>query len=277
MLSCHTGRARQPGGGGRRSQVGAAGAIAVVLLCGLPLAAQPSVPPATGAVIPIQGVINDIVRDSIERRLQEAVGQGVTTIIFEMDTPGGQVTSALDIFRLIARFEGRTVAWVNPEAYSAGALISVACDEIWMSPSSSFGDCAPIILGMSELGETERAKAESPILQKFRAAAARHGYDQALSRAMVTVDEEVWWVEQVETGERRFVTAEEKDRLIPAPAAPGTDQAEAGESSAEPETAPSTRPHKPAWKLVESYVDADSGKEFPVPQPVDGADTLLTR
>jgi len=236
--------------------------LAAIGLAGL-AASTPAAPAADrGAVIPIRGVIDDILRDSIERRLRDAVAERATTIIFEMDTPGGLVTSALDIFRIIERFEGRTVAWVNPEAYSAGALISVACDEIWMSPSSSLGDCAPIIMGMSEMGETERAKAESPILQKFRAAAARHGYDQALSRAMVTVGEEVWWVENTTTGERRFVTAEEKDKLL-------------GSATSAPATAPSSQPVG-QWKLVETYVDPDSEVEFPITQPVDRADTLLT-
>ncbi|MCK4341212.1 MAG: hypothetical protein KAY37_05750 [Phycisphaerae bacterium] len=249
-------RARKRGWGG--IGLGLGGVLAVGLLLSGPLAAQSPSASSKGAVIPIRGIIDDIMRDSIERRLDEARQAGATTIIFEMDTPGGMVSSALDIFRIIERHDGRTVAWVNPEAYSAGALISVACDEIWMSPSSSIGDCAPIVMaptgGVQELGETERAKAESPILQKFRDAAARNGYNQALSRAMVAVGEEVWWLEKVDDGtQRRFVSGEEKQKLI--------DEVEEDERE---------------WKLVESYVEADSGRDYPVAQPVDRADTLLT-
>ena len=40
--------------------------------------------------------------------------------------------------------------------------------------------------GLESLGKTERAKAESPILQEFRDSAARNGYDPLLARAMVT-------------------------------------------------------------------------------------------
>lgn len=213
---------------------------------------------AKGAIIPIRGVIDDVMRDSIERRIEEAQDAGVATLIFEMDTPGGVVTSALDIFRLIERADARTVAWVNPEAYSAGALISVACDEIWMSTGAAIGDCAPIAYapgaGVQELGAAERAKAESPILQKFRDAAARNGYDQALSRAMVTVGEEVWWLQRVDDpDDRRFVTGEEKVKLI--------DEVEDDERN---------------WQLVESFTNAVTGDEYPVSQPVDAADTLLT-
>ena len=236
----------------------AAGTLVVGALAVLMLGGTSSAPAPRGAVIPIRGDIDDIMRDSIERRLTEAAAAGVATVIFEMDTNGGLVSSALDIFRLIERTEAHTVAWVNPKAYSAGALISVSCDEIWMSPSSSIGDCAPIVMaptgGVMELGEAERAKAESPILQKFRDAAARNGYDQALSRAMVSVGEEVWWLERVDdAGVRRFVSAAEKAKLI--------DEVEASERE---------------WKLVEQFVDEATGKDYPVVQPVDRADTLLT-
>ncbi len=219
-------------------------------------------PPARprGAVIPINGTIDDIMRDSIERRLREALDAGATTIIFEMDTPGGLVSSALDICRLIKNVPSniRTVAWVNPQAYSAGAMISVACREIWMSPSSSIGDCAPIMVvplgGVQELGGAERAKAESPILQEFRDSAARNGYDPLLSRAMVVVGEEVWWIERPgDTPERRFVVTEEKKKLID-------------------EVAPEQR----EWRLVESYTEPVTGKVIPLAQPVDRADELLT-
>lgn len=247
---------------GLRREVARGLALGAVLALGLDTARAGE----KAAVIPIHGAIDPILKDSIDRRINEARDAGATTLIFEMNTPGGRVDAAFDIFLLIERFEGRTVAWVNPQAYSAGALISVACDEIWMSPGSSIGDCAPIILGPAgpqSLGETERAKAESPILQKFRTAAARNGYSHALSRAMVTLGEEVWWIENTETGQRRFVSADEKAKLIPA--------------SAGTATRPATRPaDQPAWKLVESYVDAETGREFPIEQPINRDDTLLT-
>ena len=216
------------------------------------------------AVIPIHGTIDAILKDSVERRMSEARAEGATTLIFEMDTPGGELGAAFDIFQLIERSESHTIAWVNPMAYSAGALISVACNEIWMSPGSSIGDCAPILLGPGgpqSLGETERAKVESPLLQKFRTAAARNGYSQALSRAMVTLGEEVWWVKNTETGEQRFVSPKDKAKLIP--------------DSAESETQPATTTSSP-WKLVKSYSDAETGEDFPIEQPVNREDMLLT-
>jgi membrane-bound serine protease (ClpP class) len=224
------------------------------------LSAQETQPASKAVVIPIEGVIDDVLRRSIERRLDEARADGVDLVVFEMDTPGGLVTSALDISKLIKKLpdEGiRTVAWVNDEAYSAGALISVAAQQILMSSSASIGDCAPIMVspvgGMTELGETERAKAESPILQEFRDSAIRNDYDPLLCRAMVSVGVEVWWIEHIETGERKFVDADKKNELI------NDENAEQRE-----------------WRVVETYTDPRTGKDVPAKVPTDQEGELLT-
>lgn len=241
----------------RRPWSAACGVLALALVAVLPLGAQTTRPDALAVVVPIRGEINRVMRDSLTRRLDEARAAGAHTVIFEMDTPGGRLDAAFDIFSLIERFDGHTVAWVNDQAYSAGALISAACDEIWMTPASSIGDCAPILLspmGPAELDETNRAKVESPILQKFRDAAARKGYNQLLSRAMVTLGTEVWWLERTsDPTERRFVDAAEKTRVF--------DEVPEDER---------------AWRLVASFVDPVSGNDYPVDQPIVGKDMLLT-
>lgn len=234
--------------------------LALCSLGALPTSAQPATQAnARGAIIPISGTINDVVRDSIQRRIDAARNDGANVLIFEMDTPGGLVSSALDICRIIKSQPDhiRTVAWVNPDAYSAGAMISVACNEIWMSPSSSVGDCAPIMVvpggGVQELGEAERAKAESPILQEFRDSAVRNGYDLLLSRAMVAVGTEVWWIEKIDGDERRFINSDEKKTLI--------------------DDVPD---EEREWRLVGTATRPDTGEAIPVRQPVDRADELLT-
>ncbi len=52
---------------------------------------------ARGAIIPITDVISDVTTESIERRVEEALDDGAGVIIFVLVTPGGQVSSALDI------------------------------------------------------------------------------------------------------------------------------------------------------------------------------------
>lgn len=225
--------------------------LGALLLVAAPLVAESPERSRMAAVVPIHGEINDVLKRSIERRVAKARSEGADTIIFEMDTPGGLVSSALDISKLIKKLPDqgvRTVAWVKDSAFSAGALISVAAQEIVMSSVSSIGDCAPIMFspvgGLEELGETERAKAESPVLQEFRDSARRNGYDPLLCRAMVSVGTEVWWIENPDTGERRFVDADEKAALV--------DDADSEERE---------------WRLV---------KDDRLEQPIDNGKGLLT-
>ena len=242
------------------ARVGPVLILAAAVFLTAPLVAQPEPGPTKGVVIPIKGEINDVLRRSIERRLDEARAQKADLVIFEMNTPGGLVTSALDISKLIKKLpdEGiHTVAWVHDQAFSAGALISVAAQQILMTSAASIGDCAPIMIspvgGLEELGETERAKAESPILQEFRDSAVRNGYDPLLCRAMVSVGVEVWWLENTETGEKKFVDGEQKKQLID-------------------DVAPDQR----VWQVVKTYHDPRLGRDVEAKTPTDQADELLT-
>ncbi len=159
---------------------------------------------ANVAVLPVRGLIYGYTLSSIEQRAQQAIREGASVIVLELDTPGGLVDSALKISKYIKGLPVRTVAWINPEAYSAGIMIAAACNEIVMAPVSATGDCAPIVPGMN-LSPTERAKALSPILEEFRDSARAQGYDYALFHAMCVLGVEVYQVEHTATGRRRLV------------------------------------------------------------------------
>jgi membrane-bound serine protease (ClpP class) len=199
--------------------------IAVVLALGTlatPLRAVVSSASAQGAgravVVVLEGKIDDFERDALIRRFKEARSRGATTVILEIDTKGGLVSSALDISRFIKQqTDLRTIAFIADEAYSAGALIAMACDEIVMRPAAAIGDCAPIVFrsdgSLETLGAAERAKAESPVLADFRDSARRNGYDPLLAEAMVVVDRAVHLVENA-SGLRRFVDGATYKQLI---------------------------------------------------------------
>lgn len=206
-------------------------------------------------VITIEDEINDITLVSMKRRVAEAREEGADMVVFEMDTPGGLVSSALEICTFIKNTTDlKTVAWVRPAAYSAGVMISLSCDEVVMASASKMGDCAPIIVsavdGLQELGETERAKIESPILKEFVDSSHRRGYNRLLCEAMVRTGSEVWWLEKGSGGERKFVTKEEKEELL--------DDEEG------------------SWQLVEMMYDPISERDVEVQQPVVKERDLLT-
>jgi membrane-bound serine protease (ClpP class) len=265
-------------------------ALLIAALCSLPLLAQPAASPeatpaataapepagpgrvghAKAAIIPVHGEISDVTTQSLRRRIEEARAAGATLVVFELNTPGGLAASGLDIADLFKNTEDLyTVAWVNTQAYSAGSLIAVACDEIVMTPGSHLGDCGVILggpTGPEAVPEELRAKAESPILEQFRDSAARHGYDPLLAEGFVLKELVIYWIEHIATGERRFVLEKDKERLV----APGKDAIPA--SPADPDAAEPIY----EWKLVESYRDPITGRDVPVSQPIKPSTELLT-
>ena len=74
-------------------------------------------------------------------------------IIFDVHTPGGAVGAARDIIDAIQRTEIPTIAYVNTEAISAGAMISLSCDQIVMRDGGAIGDSAPVSIQGEELSE----------------------------------------------------------------------------------------------------------------------------
>lgn len=172
---------------------------------------QPPIPTAgqstaQAAIISCEGMIDDGLRRSIRRRTQIALDAGVDYIIYEIDTYGGFVQSAVDISDdLILRFgkKAHTVAYVTTKAISAGAMISVSCQDVIMRENTTIGDCAPIALG-GQLEGVEREKAESFIRGIFERAAEANGYPKALLRAMVTMQIEVYKVKNRQSGEYEF-------------------------------------------------------------------------
>jgi membrane-bound serine protease (ClpP class) len=170
---------------------------------------------AKAAVIYIEDEINDYTREDLSRRMRKAREAGAEAIIIDIDTYGGAVSSALDISRAIKQADYPIIAFVRTKAISAGALIAVARDAIYMADATLIGDAAPIMIsqgGPQTLGETERAKAESPILEEFRDSARRAGYSPLLLECMVSLAKEVYWIENA-AGERRLVDAEGHEKL----------------------------------------------------------------
>ncbi|MEX2016152.1 MAG: ATP-dependent Clp protease proteolytic subunit, partial [Candidatus Hydrogenedentales bacterium] len=123
--------------------------------------------PATGQdeigdvviVCPIEGMIDEGIAVIVERAVEEANEKGAKALIFRIDTPGGRVDSAVKIASAIQRSRTLTIAYIEGMgAISAGALISMACDEIVMAPGSNIGAAAPVIPtaeGMQPTGEKE--------------------------------------------------------------------------------------------------------------------------
>ncbi len=221
------------------------------------------------AILKIRGPIYGYTVKSLEQRVEQAVRMGSSLIVVELDTKGGLVDSALKISRFIKNTNVPFVAWINPEAYSAGIIIAAACNQIVMAPASATGDCAPIS-PLKNLAPTERAKALSPILEEFRDSARIHRYDYVLFHAMCVLGFKVYRIENPDTGQRRLV-GQSDYRVMVEGALPDLPTAAAGDTVAgsgdvadsvtppgEVPVAVGTRQDRGRWRLVERIHDGTS-------------------
>lgn len=178
----------------------------------------PAIPAARAArsvvIITIDEPITRITAYSVKRRLAAAHRLAADAVVFELNTPGGEVGAVLEICDAIKNSSiPNTVAWVNTQAYSGGAIIALACRETIVAEYASMGDAAPIAalpgLGLQALPETERQKILAPLLAEVVDSARRRGYDEKLVQAFLSLSVELWLVEHTVTGQRLFVDEDE--------------------------------------------------------------------
>ena len=140
-------------------------------------------------VCPISGMVDDGLRVFVERVIREA--DGAQAIIFEVDTPGGRIDSAIEISNAIIGARVPTIAYIKGMgAISAGALISYSCDDLIMAPEANIGTATPVVAtteGMLPTGEKE----VSYMRARMRSLAERKNRNPALAEAMVDKDIEL--------------------------------------------------------------------------------------
>lgn len=116
----------------------------------------------------------DIDRSSMRKinlGIQEAVAMPADFLIIDMNTYGGAVDAADSIRTALLQCPIPTVSFINVQAASAGALISIACDSIYMRTGSSFGAATVV----NQSGEVMPDKYQSFMRGMMRATAEAHG------------------------------------------------------------------------------------------------------
>lgn len=131
----------------------------------------------------------------VRRGLQEAAAKRAALVVLDMETNGGRVDVTEDIIRLLERAPMPTVTYVNVKAYSAGAFIAAATDQIFMAPGSVIGAATPVMLipgqGIQELPKSYEEKITSAMRALIRSAAQQKGHNADVFEAMVDADREV--------------------------------------------------------------------------------------
>ena len=172
-------------------------------------AAEPVATDAGNGVyrIPVTGTIELGIAPFIERALSEAEAAGAAAAIIELETPGGRVDAAQQIVNSIEDADIPVYAFVNRRAYSAGAMIAMATDRVYMRPGGVMGAATPV----DGQGTKAPEKIVSAMRSEMRALAERRGLDPRVAEAMV--DESIAVDGVVEAGKLLTLTAEEAERI----------------------------------------------------------------
>ena len=134
-------------------------------------------------ICPIEDEITLGMAAIVARAAEEA--QGAKAFVLVVDTPGGRVDAALDIASTLMNLDMPVYAWITGTgAISAGAIISYACDILYMDAATSIGASTPFIPGV-ETDEAIDEKSSSFVRSKYRAFAEENGHDPNLGEAMV--------------------------------------------------------------------------------------------
>lgn len=132
-------------------------------------------------IVEVEGLIDNGLHAYIERSISAAESEEAAGVILHIDTFGGLVDAADKIRKTLLDAEIPVVAFIDKNAASAGALIALSADSIFMSPGSSIG-AATVVSGT---GEKADEKMQSYMRGLMRSTAEAKGRDPRLAEAMV--------------------------------------------------------------------------------------------
>ena len=112
--------------------------------------------------------------------LEKAVAAEADYILLDINTYGGAVNAADSIRSAVLHSDIPVVAYINMQAASAGALISIACDSIYMKTGSSIGAATVV----DQAGQVMPDKYQSFMRGMMRATAQANGRDPHIAESM---------------------------------------------------------------------------------------------
>lgn len=163
-------------------------------------------------LIKVEGTVSAFMQEYVEREIRRAVAADANLIIFEINSPGGELFASKAIADAIASLDQkkhRTIAYVPQMAISGGAMIAFGCDEIYLAPGANFGDIIP--LSMKEGGWAEHApeKILSMLREMLNELAEKKGRPPALLEAMADKDLVVYQVTHIQTQAKSYMSEQE--------------------------------------------------------------------
>ncbi|MBN1338174.1 MAG: nodulation protein NfeD [Bacteroidales bacterium] len=116
-----------------------------------------------------------------QKAFQQAADTNAAIILIHMNTYGGMLDAADSIRTIILKSEIPVFVFIDNNAASAGALISIACDSIYMHPGANIGAATVV----DQTGKPLPDKYQSYMRSMMRSTAESSGRDPEIAQAMV--------------------------------------------------------------------------------------------
>jgi membrane-bound serine protease (ClpP class) len=142
-------------------------------------------------IVPLRGEISLSLLIFLRRAIKVAESNGASAIIFEMNTYGGRLDSSEEITSVLNHATIPTYTFINSNAGSAGSLIALGTQHIYMAPVSAIGAAAPVLPTGEDLPLTEREKTISYWTAVIRSSAVKNGHNPDVGEAFMNKDKEV--------------------------------------------------------------------------------------
>jgi membrane-bound serine protease (ClpP class) len=165
-------------------------------------------------IIPVEGMVKKLLFTTMKRRTEKAIADGCTLIVYRVKSDGGELGAAFEMSNYVFSLDKkvRTIAYVEDKAYSAAALFSLSCDDVYMKPLSAIGDCEPIMMtdgGYTTAGE----KVQTVLKERFRTYSRENGYPVVLAQSMVSSELKILSVTEKSSGNISLIRSEDWDIL----------------------------------------------------------------
>ncbi len=173
-------------------------------------------------VIPVHGPMmrNTPMLYTFRRAFTNAEEMQARVIILDIDTPGGDMEVMKEMIALVEASKIPVFAYVNKEAESAGAILSLATKRIFMAPGGSIGSALVVTAGPNGMQSFEgdaKEKMNSYSRSLARRLAQQNGHSEDVAMAMVDISCEVRIGERLVNDDQHLLnlTSKEAVEIIP--------------------------------------------------------------
>lgn len=167
----------------------------------------------------IHGVIDQFTQGYVERILSNARDDGSTTVVFVVDTPGGDLQATRNIVEDLLVSPVPTIVYVSPSgarAGSAGVFITYGANLAAMAPGTNIGAAHPVDSTGGDITGTLGTKITNDSAAFIRTVATQRGRDANWGEDAVRNSVSITEQEALQKGVINFVARDVNDLLTQA-------------------------------------------------------------